>query len=50
MIQRVIETLKSLDVRGFDSMDRLVGLVMLFEKMLKQLDEQSVEKGEEDGR
>ena len=30
----VIKTLKELDVRGYDSMNRLVGLVMLFESIL----------------
>ena len=34
-IQQIIFTLKGLDVRGFDSMDSLVGLVMLFDKLLK---------------
>jgi len=34
MLQRVINTLKSIDVRGFDSMNKLVGLVMLFEDIL----------------
>ena len=34
MIQRVISTLKEIDVRGFDSMNRLVGLVMFFENIL----------------
>ena len=31
-LDSVISTLKSIDVRGFDSMDRLVGLVMFFSK------------------
>lgn len=34
LLVRVIKTLKELDVRGFDSMDKLVGLVMLFERIL----------------
>lgn len=34
VIQRIIFTLKEIDVRGFDSMNRLVGLVMLFEDIL----------------
>lgn len=29
-IDSVITTLKEIDVRGFDSMDRLVGLVLFF--------------------
>lgn len=33
-ILSVIKTLKELDVRGYDSMNRLVGLVMLFETIL----------------
>lgn len=33
LIESVILTLKSIDVRGYDSMDRLVGLVMLFERI-----------------
>lgn len=33
-IIRVIETLKGIDARGFDSMDRLVGLVKFFEDVL----------------
>ena len=43
-IQRVILTLKQIDVRGFDSMNRLVGLVMLFEDILNRQNE-SEEKG-----
>ena len=31
-IASVISTLKQIDVRGFDSMDRLVGLVLFFNK------------------
>lgn len=41
----VIKTLKELDVRGYDSMNRLVGLVMLFETILNE----QPEKGQEDG-
>lgn len=33
-ILSIIKTLKELDVRGYDSMNRLVGLVMLFETIL----------------
>ena len=29
-LDSIISTLKSIDVRGFDSMDRLVGLVLFF--------------------
>lgn len=31
-IASIIETLKAIDVRGFDSMDRLVGLVLFFQR------------------
>lgn len=41
MIMRVIATLKEIDVRGFDSMNRLVGLVMLFENVLQSMNEQA---------
>ena len=34
LILSVIKTLKEMDVRGYDSMNRLVGLVMLFENIL----------------
>ena len=36
MIRNVIYTLKQIDVRGYDSMDKLVGLVMLFQNTLAQ--------------
>ena len=38
VIRAVIQTLKEMDVRGFDSMNRLVGLVMLFENLLNTQD------------
>ena len=41
VIMRVIATLKEIDVRGFDSMNRLVGLVMLFESVLQNMSEQA---------
>lgn len=31
-LDSIISTLKSIDVRGFESMDRLVGLVLFFSK------------------
>ena len=34
LILSIIKTLKEMDVRGYDSMNRLVGLVMLFENIL----------------
>ena len=40
----IIHTLKEMDVRGYDSMNRLVGLVMLFENVLNA---PPVEKKEE---
>lgn len=35
LIRSVIRTLKGIDVRGYESMDALVGLVVLFEQILK---------------
>ena len=35
VIKSVLVTLKAIDVRGFDSMNRLVGLVMLFEQIMQ---------------
>lgn len=49
IIKNVINTLKSLDVRGYDSMDRLVGCVMVLEKYLKNL-ETTETKETDDGR
>ena len=40
----IIKTLKEMDVRGYDSMNRLVGLVMLFESILNE-----PEKGQDNG-
>ena len=34
-LSNVVATIKQLDVRGFDSMDRLVGLVAFFEEKYK---------------
>lgn len=49
MLLSVIETLKGIDVRGFDSMNRLVGLVMFFENILKQPPvEETKEEGSEE--
>lgn len=36
-LQRVIATLKTLDVRGWESMDRLVGCVMALERMVSEM-------------
>lgn len=46
LIRMVINTLKSLDVRGYESYNAVVGLVNLFEKVL-MLSAQAP-KGEED--
>lgn len=47
-IYSVIKTLKELDVRGYDSMNRLVGLVLMFESLLQEpVKENGEEKGEE---
>ena len=35
-LQAAISTLKTLDVRGFDSMDKLVGVVMLLSRTLNE--------------
>lgn len=35
-VAAIISTLKEIKVRGFDSMDRLVGLVMFLENKLQQ--------------
>lgn len=46
VIISVLRTLKQIDVRGFDSMNRLVGLVMLFEGILNEkpdVDDKGVE-------
>jgi len=41
LIKTVISTLKQMDVRGYESMDRLVGLVMLFEQVLAKAEEEA---------
>ena len=45
MILSIIQTLKEMDVRGFDSMNRLVGLVALFENILNNPVEEKKEEG-----
>ena len=42
----IISTLKEIKVRGFDSMDRLVGLVMFFENKLQQHSDPSKQMAE----
>lgn len=39
LIVRIINTLKKMDVRGYKSMDMLVGLVNLFENVIERADE-----------
>lgn len=46
MILSIIQTLKEMDVRGFDSMNRLVGLVALFENILNNPVEEKKEEKE----
>lgn len=48
VIFAVIKTLKEIDVRGFDSMNRLVGLVMLFENILNSKEDTDVSMQEEE--
>lgn len=48
MLKNVIMTLKNIDVRGYDSMDRLVGLVMFFEGILNQPPVAETEEGSEE--
>lgn len=45
---RVVSTLKTLDVRGWDSMDRLVGCVMALERMISEI--QNTNSEDENGR
>jgi len=47
LVQRVINTLKELDVRGFDSMDRVVGLVTMFENIRAQARQFAIQQAEE---
>ena len=47
VIVRIINTLKQIDARGYESMDRLVGLVMLLESVIRQADEMA-KQGEEE--
>lgn len=46
LITRIIITLKQLDVRGYDSMDKLVGVVSLLEKIMEQAAKQQEETTE----
>lgn len=48
-IDSIISTLKEIDVRGFDSMDRLVGLVLFFKskKLTMESDQTTDNQGGE---
>ena len=48
LIQRVIFTLKQIDVRGYDSMDKVVGLVNLFENIVGQARQFAAQQAEEE--
>ena len=48
MIQSVINTLKGVKVRGFDSMNRVVGLVIFFENILNQPPVETEKEGSEE--
>ena len=43
IIKSIIFTLKQLDIRGYDSMDKLVGTVTLLERLLQQAEEMAEE-------
>lgn len=47
LILRIIFTLKQLDVRGWDSMDSLVGVVNLLESIIKQTEKQKTDEENE---
>lgn len=47
LVQQIINTLKAIKPRGYESMDRLVGLVMLLESIIKQADEMAKKQTEE---
>ena len=48
MIEQVVSTLKEIDVRGFDSMDRLVGCVITLENALNTKYEPASSEEEKD--
>lgn len=47
LIQQMVNTLKAIKPRGYESMDRIVGLVMLLESIIKQADEMAKKQAEE---
>ena len=48
-IDSVVSTLKQIDVRGFDSMDRLVGLVLFFKNKKLTMEANNVPEVNPDG-
>lgn len=48
LITRIIFTLKQLDVNGYDSMDKLVGVVSLLEKIMEKAAQQEKEESAEE--
>lgn len=48
LITRIIFTLKQLDVNGYDSMDKLVGVVSLLEKIMEKAAQQEKEETAEE--
>lgn len=47
LITQVINTLKQLNVQGYESIDMLVGLVQLFESIIKQAEDMAKKQQEE---
>ena len=45
-LQQIIATLKRIKVRGYDSMDKLVGLVILFENLASNAEEAQRQQAE----
>lgn len=50
LLARIIYTLKQIDVRGYDSMDKLVGTVTLLERIAESAEqkEQTETEGQEE--
>lgn len=48
-LNSVVSTLKQIDVRGFDSMDRLVGLVLFFKNKQLTMEEDNVSEVNSNG-
>lgn len=47
LIQQMVNTLKAIEPRGYDSMEKTVSLVMLLESILSQADEMAKKQAEE---